>query len=254
MTIFTEIWDYLVANISSIANGLLPIVVLFLILQIAYLKMPFKGVMKMIAGALIAAVGLMLFIAGVSICFYPLGEKIGAVIATFEYKWMIPVSGLILGFVAALSEPSIRILADQLSDFTSGVIKRNQVIITISIGVAIACAVGMLRLVYGIPIRYFIIPGYVLILGLMFLCDPQYVTMAFDSGGVATGPLPAVFLTAVAIGLLSSISDVQSSADSFGLVALIVMAPIIAMLLLGIVYRIAKSRSRRKGIEYKTRG
>ena len=238
--------DTLLSNAVNLAHGLVPIILLFLVLQIAYLKLPWKRVFINVAGSLIALVGLILFMTGISLVFYPIGVDIGEFIAGIPYKWFIVVIGAVLGFAAALSEPSIRIQAEQVSKFTSDVIKSNLVVYTISIGVALAVALGMLRIIFMIPLNYFVVPGYILALILLLLGDRQIVTIAFDSGGVATGPVPAIFLTAVAFGVSSVIYPEQTAADSFGLVALIVMAPVLAMLVLGVIYRIGKNKKKGK--------
>ncbi|MBR6331655.1 MAG: DUF1538 domain-containing protein [Dehalococcoidales bacterium] len=240
-------FDMLLSNAVNLSRGVLPIILLFLVLQIAYLKLPWKRVWFNIAGSFIALVGLILFMTGINLAFYPIGESIGEFIAGIRYQWVIVVIGAVLGFVAALSEPSIRIQADQVSKFTSNVIKSNLVVYTISVGVALADALGMLRIIYMIPLRFIVVPGYILALILLMVGDRQIVTIAFDSGGVATGPVPAVFLTAVAFGVSAVIYPEQTAGDSFGLVALIVMAPVLAMLSLGVIYRIGKNKKDRGG-------
>jgi hypothetical protein len=239
-------FDTLLSNALNLTHGVLPIILLFLVLQIAYLKLPWKRVWINVAGSLIALVGLILFMTGISLVFYPIGVSIGEFIAGIPYKWVIVVIGAVLGFAAALSEPSIRIQADQVSKFTSNVIKSNLVVYTISVGVALAVALGMLRIIFMVPLNYIVVPGYILALILLLLGDRQIVTIAFDSGGVATGPVPAVFLTAVAFGVSSVIYPEQTAGDSFGMVALIVMAPVLAMLTLGVIYRIGKNKKDKK--------
>lgn len=225
-----------------ILKGIIPLLALFGWMQVFYLKLPPRYVLRLLSGILLASLGLVLFLQGVQISLMPVGLRIGEALGRFEPRWVIFLLGSGLGFTAAFCEPSIRILAAQAEEITSGYIRSRAVIYTISAGVALSVLLGMLRLVYGFPLWYIIVPGYLLVVALMWFSDETLVPVAFDAGGVATGPVPAVFLSAVALGMAAVIDGRQTAADGFGLVALVVMSPVFSMLLLGLLYRINGQR------------
>jgi len=225
-----------------ILKGVVPLIVLFVWLQIFYLKLPARYVLRLLSGIALASLGLVLFLHGIQISLLPVGSRIGEAIGVFEPKWVVALLGPLLGFTAAFCEPSIRILAAQAEEITGGYIRDSVVVLTISAGVALSASLGMLKLVYGFPLWYIIVPGYLGILVLMWVSDENLVPLAFDAGGVATGPVPAVFLSALALGMASVIDGRHTIADGLGLVALVVMAPVASMLFLGLFYRISEQK------------
>ncbi len=224
----------------SILKGVVPLVSLFMLFQVFFLKLPLKYVFRLLTGVAVASLGLVLFLQGVQIGFLPAGKYIGGVLATFRWKWLLIPLGFALGFLTAVSEPSIRVLAGQVEESTSGYVRKPVVLYTISLGVALSTALGMLKVVYGIPLWCIIIPGYLLILVMMWFSDASLVPIAFDVGGVATGPMTAIFISAVSIGVAGGIEGRNPITDGLGLVGLMVMAPALSMLSLGLLYRFSK--------------
>jgi hypothetical protein len=147
-----------------------------------------------------------------------------------------------MGFLATWGEPAVRILADQVEEASGGSIRKSLVIYAISSGVALSVALGMARIVYGIPLLWIIIPGYLLAIGMLWFSDRSLVAVAFDAGGVATGPMAVTFVLAMTVGIASAIEGRDPIMDGFGLIALIALAPILTIMALGLLLRIKSHR------------
>ena len=221
----------------NVIKSLLPLLFLFLIFQFLFLKLPTKYVFNLLIGILFALIGLALFLQGVKIGFMPIGREMGEVLGTIEHKWLIIPLGFFLGFLATFSEPAVRILSNQVEESSSGFIRKWIVLCTISLGVAGMVALGVVKILYGIPFLSIIIPGYVLALLLIWFCDKTFVSIAFDAGGVATGPMAVTFLLSIAVGITSAMEGRNPIVDGFGLIALIALAPILSVMLLGLIFR-----------------
>ncbi|MCC6984489.1 MAG: DUF1538 domain-containing protein [Bauldia sp.] len=221
----------------DVVAAIVPLIALFLVFQIAFLRIPWRDVAGMVIGLAIAAVGLLLFLAGVAVAYVPFGRAIGTALASLEWSWMVGLVGLVLGLVTAWGEPAIRILADQVEEASSGSITHGLVVAAICVGVAVAGAVGLLRIVYGIPILYILVPGYLLVILVMWFSERDFVAIAVDAGGVATGPLANTFLLAVALGTSASLGDGNALVGGFGLAALISVAPIVSVMIVGLLVR-----------------
>ncbi len=221
--------------ISEVLVALSPILVLFLVFMLVY-KLPKEMLIRLLVGVLFAFSGLTLFLQGVKAGFMPVGSEMGALLGNLPYRWVLIPLGFILGFVATMAEPAVRILSNQVEDNSSGYIKSNIILYTLCLGVGIFIALGMTRIVYGIPFYYIIIPGYLLAIILMFFSQPSFTAVAFDSGGVATGPMTVTFIMALAVGAADVIEGRDAVIDGFGLIALVALAPIIMVMLLGFLY------------------
>jgi hypothetical protein len=152
-------------------------------------------------------------------------------------RWLLVPFGLLLGFVTTWGEPSVRILADQVEDASTGSIRRSLVLYAVCIGVALAVAIGMLRIVYSIPLLYIVAPGYAVVLAIMWRADPSFVSIAVDAGGVATGPMANTLLLAMAFGVSAAMPEQDPLVHGLGLVALIAIAPVISVMALGLLVR-----------------
>ncbi len=234
MTLF-EIFQGFDEVVSEVLVALSPILVLFLVFMLVY-KLPKEMLYRLLVGVLFAFVGLTLFLQGVKAGFMPVGSEMGALLGSLPNKWILIPLGFILGFVATMAEPAVRILSNQVEDNSSGYIKSNTILYTLCLGVGIFISLGMTRIVYGIPFYYIIIPGYLLALILMFFSQPSFTAVAFDSGGVATGPMTVTFIMALAVGAADVIEGRDAVIDGFGLIALVALAPIIMVMLLGFLY------------------
>ena len=217
--------------------AVVPLAALFLIFQVLFLGLPRREVIRILTGTLIAAAGLFLFLLGVGIGFLPFGTAIGEALAGLPQKWMLVPFGVLLGFVTTWGEPAVRILADQVEEASAGSIRSRLVLLTVCIGVALAVGVGMLRITYGIPLIWIVVPGYLFVLAIMWLSDKDFVSIAIDAGGVATGPLANTFLLALAFGVSSAMGDKDPLVHGLGLVSLIALAPVMSVMMLGLLIR-----------------
>ncbi len=233
------------ATAWSVTVAIAPLVVLFLIFQVFLLRLPRREVADILKGTAIAAVGLFLFLLGLGIGFLPFGRLVGEALGTLDRVWLLALIGLLLGFFTTWGEPAVRILADQVEDASNGSIRGPLVLYAICIGVALWVALGMLRIAYGIPLLYLVMPGYALVIVLMRFSDSDFAAIAADSGGVATGPLANTFLLALALGVSASLGDQDPILHGLGFVALIALAPIISVMALGFLMRTATRQ--RKG-------
>ncbi len=222
---------------TSVAIAVSPLTILFLVFQVFLLKLPLGQVADILKGTAVAAAGLFLFLLGVGIGFLPFGRIIGESLGTLDQKWLFVVAGLLLGFVTTWGEPAVRVLCAQVEDASNGSIRQSIVLYTICIGVAIWVGLGTLRLIYGFSLLYLLVPGYILVICLMWVSSKDYVSIAIDAGGVATGPLANSFLLALALGASASLSDQDPIIAGFGFVALIAVAPITSLMLLGFILR-----------------
>lgn len=220
---------------SGVALAVLPLTLIFGVVQITMLRLPGKKVAEILVGTGVATIGLFLFLLGVSIGFLPFGHAIGRALGELE-GWALPVAiTVVLGFVTAWSEPSVRILADQVEEGSNGSIAGRPILYAICIGVAVWVGLGMLRIELDIPIMYFLGPGYALVTLLMFLNGREFVSIAADSSGVATGPIANSFLLSIALGAAASQPAYDPILHGLGFVGLIALAPLISVLILGLI-------------------
>lgn len=220
-----------------------PLVLLFLLFQVFLLRLPLKQVADVLKGVLIAAAGLFLFLVGVGIAFLPFGRAVGEALGALEHTWLFAAIGVLLGFLTAWGEPAVRVLADQVEDASNGSIRSTMVLLAICMGVAVWVGIGMLRISHGIPLLWLLVPGYGLVLLLMGFSSREFVAIAADAGGVATGPLANSFLLALALGASSSAGGQDPILDGFGRVSLIALAPIMSVMALGLLVEL-KMRKR----------
>ncbi len=220
----------------SVTVAVVPLAMLFLLFQVFLLRLPRREVANILKGTVIAAAGLFLFLLGIGVGFLPLGRVMGEALGTLDRTWLF-VLGLLLGFFTTWGEPAVRILADQVEEASNGSIRGPLVLYAVCIGVALWVGIGMLKIAYGIPLLYLVVPGYVLVIGLMQFSDRDFVAIAVDAGGVATGPLANTFLLALALGVSAAMGDQDPFIHGLGFVALIALAPIISVMMLGFLFR-----------------
>lgn len=222
----------------SVALAVFPLAALFMVFQVLFLKLPRAEISRIAIGTAIASAGLFLFLLGVAIGFMPFGRAIGETLGAMPQKWLLAPFGAVLGFATTWGEPAVRILADQVEAASSGAIRQRLVLFTICIGVAVAVALGMLRVGYDLQLLWILVPGYGLVIALIWLSDRTFIAIAVDSGGVATGPLANTFLLALALGASAVIAGRDPLVDGLGLVALIALAPIVSVMTLGVLVRL----------------
>lgn len=235
--------DELLRTARGVALAVLPLAALFTLFQVLFLRLPRAEIARIVTGTLMASVGLFLFLLGASIAFMPFGRVIGEVFGAMPQTWLLLLFGLVLGFVTTWGEPAVRILAEQVEQASTGATRQGVVLVTICLGVAVAVGIGVLRIVYDVPLPWILIPGYALAVVLIWLSDRGFVAIAVDSGGVATGPLANTFLLALAFGVAAAVPNRDPLVHGLGLVALIALAPIISVMLLGLVVRLKNARA-----------
>jgi hypothetical protein len=198
----------------------------------------------MAKGILLSFLGLTFFLQGVKVGFLPVGARIGEALGAMEHKWLLLPIGFCFGLVATFAEPAVRILGYEVEKASSGAIRARLIIIILSLGVAVFVALGMVRLLTGVPLGYFVIPGYIIAMLMLRFSDPTFISIAFDSGGVATGPMTVTFVMALAIGAAEALEHRHPVLDGLGLIALVALAPILSLMALGLVY--SKKKGKRK--------
>ena len=219
--------------------ALLPIVLMLIIFQKFDFRLSRKTFGKMVLGFSYTYVGLVIFLIGVNGGFMNVGNIIGEGLAAYENKTILVGLGFLLGMLVILTEPAVYVLTHQIEDVTSGYIKRNTVLVTLSIGVAFAVGLAMLRIaVPSIQLWHYLLPGFAISLILTFFVPKLFVGIAFDSGGVASGPMTATFVLALAQGASEAIEHSNILVDSFGVIAMVAMTPLIALQVLGLIYKI----------------
>ena len=215
----------------AIALGL--IVVFFLICQFAFLRLPKKRLMKIALGVIFTYIGLVIFLTGVNVGFMPIGYKLGYQVAQANKTFLVFL-GLAMGVLVVLAEPAIHVLNEQVEEITGGYITKKSMLTGLCIGVGASITLSVVRIIFDFSIVYYIIPGYFLSLALSLFVPPMYTAVAFDSGGVASGPMTSGFILPFAIGVCVSIQGADAVLrDAFGVVALVAMTPLITIQLLG---------------------
>ncbi len=221
--------------VKEVSAAVLPLLVLLLFFRPIF-KLPRRLIVNTLKGLALAFLGLLLFLQGVKVGFLPVGREIGVALAASPHRWSLIPIGFLLGFTATFAEPAVRILSSQVEIASSGYIRASLLLYTLSLGVALVTALGMARIIIGFPIHYLVVPGYLLALVMLKFSQPAFTGIAFDSASVATGPISVTLIMAVAVGAAAQLEGRDPVLDGFGIVALIALAPILLVLLLGIVY------------------
>ena len=229
----TGIWSTVWETMIDVGKSLLLVVVFFVILQALILKLPKRQLISIALGILFTFLGLVIFLTAVAVGFMPVGYKIGTHLAAYNQNLLIIIS-FIIGFVVVLAEPAVHVLNQQVESITNGEVTRRQMMIALSVGVGISIGLSIIRIIYGFSLLYYLIPGYLLSLGLSFFVPKLYTAIAFDSGGVASGPLTSSFILPLAIGACAALhSEAEVLSLAFGIVAMVAMTPLITIQTLG---------------------
>ena len=223
---------------KEVAIALAPIVAFFFLFNTFYIKMPKKPLISISVGLIFTYVGLVLFLTGVNVGFMPVGNYIGNLIGSKSFNWILLPIAMLIGYFIVKAEPAVHVLNKQVEDLTAGSIPARAMELSLSIGVATSLGLAMIRVLTGISVMYFLVPGYVLALGLSFFTPKIFTSIAFDSGGVASGPMTATFLLPFAMGACEAIGGPERIvSDAFGVVAMVAMTPLITIQLLGVEYK-----------------
>ena len=207
-----------------------------MIFQVFVFKMNTRSFGKIAVGILYTYVGLVLFLAGVNVGFSSLGAELGAALATGETEWLLIPLAALLGWFIISAEPAVAVLEKQIEEVSAGAIPGGAIKVSLSVAIALAMALAMLRVVTGISILWFLVPGYAIALGLSFFVPDIYTAIAFDSGGVASGPMTATFMLQFMMGV-SIARGGNVLTDAFGIVAIVAMMPLLSIQTVGVIYQ-----------------
>ncbi len=229
------------AYAKEVLLALLPILVFFFIFQVAFLKLRKKQLVKVLVGILYTFLGLLLFLTGVNVGFMPVGSYLGRELASLSYRWVLVPLGMIIGFFLVKAEPAVLVLNKQVEVISGGAISQKTMMNGLSVGMALSVGLSMIRVLTGVSIYWFLVPGYVCALLLSLVVPKMFTAIAFDSGGVASGPMTATFLLPFAMGACGALSG-NILMDAFGIVAMVAMTPLVVIQGIGLVYRIKTRR------------
>ena len=227
--------------LKDVAIALAPILIFFLLFDAISLRLPKRAFGRILIGFLYTYIGLSLFLTGANIGFMMAGFELGGALANVN-KWVIVPIGVVIGACIVLAEPAVHVLNKQVEQITGGVINHKTMLIVLSISIAGAVGLAMIRVATAISIWYFILPGYVIALVLSFFVPKTFTAIAFDSGGVASGPMTATFLIPFSMGACTMLGG-NILTDAFGCVAMVAMTPLVALQVLGLVFRIKSSKT-----------
>ena len=229
----------------EVAVSILPIVTLFLILNLFLIKLPRQRVARLLFGILYAYLGLTVFLTGINFGFMPAGLALGKKVAAYPWRYLLVIVGGAMGAATVFAEPAVHVLSKQVETVSSGNIKSRTILISLSLSIVAAVAASMLRIIFGIPLIYILAPLYAVAILLTFITPKVYTAIAFDSGGVASGPMAASFMLPFAIGACTAFSGAENVLEyAYGLVAFIALTPLITIQSIGVIDRIKQGRRR----------
>ena len=218
---------------------MVPICAMFLLFQLITRRFKRTQLLRIISGLVYTYAGLVMFLTGVNVGFMPAGQLIGATIATGESPFLLIPIGMLMGYFIVAAEPAVHVLIKQVEEVSMGSISQSAMRRGLSIGVAVSIGIAMLRVLTGISILWFLIPGYAISLALTFFVPQLFTGVAFDAGGVASGPMTATFLLPFAMGACEAVGG-NLMTDAFGLVALVAMTPLVTIQVLGLAGRVRR--------------
>ena len=243
-----ELWrlfcEGLPTYLKEIALSLLPIMVLFGVFQLVALQMDRRSLGRIGVGLGYTYIGLVLFLTGANVGFMPAGNYLGQVLAGQSYRWVIIPIGMIIGYFIVKAEPAVYVLNKQVEEVTDGAVSAQAMGMALSAGVSISVGLAMARVLTGISILWFLVPGYAVAIGISFVVPKLYTAIAFDAGGVASGPMTATFLLPLAQGACTAVGG-NIVTDAFGVVAMVAMTPLITVQLMGLAAQLRIRRAER---------
>jgi len=217
--------------------SIIPVFIIVMLIHFFVVPMDTETLVKFILGTVITIVGLGIFLRGVDLGVNPLGEQIGSAITKRKKLWIIVVIGFIIGAMITIAEPDVQVLAGQVNDVSSGLVGKNTLVFSVAAGVGIFVAIALVRIVTQFPLRKTLLFGYIVVFIVAIFTSSDFLSIAFDSGGVTTGAMTVPFLLSLGMGVSSMRAGKSAEEDSFGIVGLASLGPILACLILGVVYR-----------------
>jgi hypothetical protein len=220
---------------QEVLMAILPVSIVVYILILA-LNIPRDFLIQFTGGLIFVIAGFILFLLGARIGLLPFGEMVGAALPRTNKLSLILIFGFILGLFVTIAEPDVRVLASQVDLASGGEIPRQILIFAVGLGVAFFVSLAMLRIVYGIPIIYLLLGGYILIALLALFVPEHFFSVSFDAGGVTTGPITVPFILSLGVGVVNVLGTRRASSEGFGMVALASIGPVLAIMILGVIY------------------
>ena len=242
---FTAFMKELPKYIEEVLVAFLPIIAMLVIFELIFRRFRKQQLLKICIGLVYTFLGLVLFLTGANVGFMPAGRMIGQQIAASDVKYVLIPIGMLMGYFVVSAEPAVHSLKKQVEEVTNGAISQRAIGLALSLGVAVSVGIAMLRVLTGIPIYPFLIVGYIASLTITFFVPPIYTGIAFDSGGVASGPMTTTFMLPFAIGACDAIGG-NIMTDAFGIVAMVAMTPLIAIQTLGLHSKLRQKRLHKK--------
>ena len=243
-----ELWQLfhvsLPTYLKEIATSLLPIVLMFGVFQLVALKLDRRSLGRIGVGLSYTYMGLVLFLTGANVGFMPAGNYLGQVLASRSFRWVLVPIGMLIGYFIVKAEPAVYVLNKQVEEITDGAISAGTMGAALSAGVSLSVGLAMVRVLTGISILWFLIPGYTFAIGISFVVPKLYTAIAFDAGGVASGPMTATFLLPLAQGACVAAGG-NIVTDAFGVVAMVAMTPLITVQLMGLMAQFKQRRARK---------
>ncbi len=221
-----------------------PIIVMFVLFQAVFRRFRKHQMIRIIIGMIYTYTGLVMFLTAANVGFMPAGNLIGSIIAVSDRKFLLIPVGALFGYFVVAAEPAVVVLKKQVEEISNGAISQRSIGLGLSIGVAVSVGISMLRVLTGIPIQPFLYAGYALSLVISFFVPSLYTSVAFDSGGVASGPMTSTFILPFAVGACTALGG-NIMTDAFGIVAMVAMTPLITIQSIGL-YSSIRQRQRRK--------
>ncbi len=224
---------------EEVAVAIIPIVIMFFVFQAISRRFHKHQILRIILGLIYTYIGLVMFLTGVNVGFMPAGQFIGQSIASGGTEFMLVPIGALIGYYIVKAEPAVRVLTKQVEEVTNGSITQKSMGTALSIGIALSVGLAMFRILTGLNIMYFLVPGYALSLVMTFFVPQIFTGIAFDSGGVASGPMTTTFLLPLAMGACEAVGG-NILTDAFGIVAMVAMTPLCTIQLLGLYSKLKK--------------
>ena len=228
---------------KEVLLSILPIVAVCVLFQLLTHHYRRRQLLRTGVGFLYTIIGLILFLTGVNIGFTPVGNLLGSGLADSTYRWVLIPIGALIGYYIVKAEPAVQVLNKQVEEISAGAVSEKAMGLSLSIAIALATGLAMVRVLTGISILWFVVPGYVIALAMSFFVPPIFTAIAFDSGGVASGPMTATFMLPFAMGACEAVGG-NVITDAFGLVSLVAMMPLITVQVMGAVYVVRSKKAK----------
>jgi hypothetical protein len=235
--IIAPLFGYLSTEFIGSLKALLPLTSFFFLLNFMHFKIGKREMASIVKGLIYTLLGLTLFLSGVYSGFLDMGQLIGRAVAA-QNQWLLPIVGFLIGMIVVLVEPAVIVLGEQIEETTGGRIPGKIIKITLAVGVALAVMLSMLRIMIpALRLWHFLLPGFLIAILLSFRSDPVFVGIAYDAGGVASGPMTATFVLAFAQGAAAIVPTANVLVDGFGVIAMVAMAPVLSLMIVGAIFR-----------------